>query len=180
VKILLQIGLILSLSILTGCATIGVTTYAITKAAEKGRQVEQEIIQIYPYSEDRVIWITYILCQDKYGIESYTRAEGVIKTNWITDKYPHDDAPPDFANRMRNYGSPPFPHEKRWSGMRYKYTIISMGLPDGQTQLKVIVALEVYNDFYRSWRWWNSNGTLERLFLTEIEKRLQEAYGAPP
>jgi hypothetical protein len=168
------------ISILLIClTTLGCAPYMIMEAEKQRRQQAEPIYRIYPYSRDRVVWITYALCDEAYGIESYTEAEGVLTTNWVTVKYPSYETPPDFVIKMKQYGSPLFPTEKRWSGMRHKYIISFLDSPQNETHVEVLVILEGYNWFYKSWRWWNSKGMLELLLLAEIEQHLKQEYGPP-
>jgi hypothetical protein len=148
----------------------------LTGLPELGERIgheEGEWYRVFPYPENKVVHTVYSLCKEQYGLKSWTKAEGLIETDWITEKYSRSDRPSGLIDKMREYGSSSSPRESKWSGIRYKYLVFITGISDVETRVEVQTKLEAYNYWYKRWRRWDSNGTLEHLLLSEVGKHLK-------
>ncbi len=140
------------------------------QAVEKSRRQENPVTREYPLERHELWQMTMVFCGKEFGVHSSNKKDGSIETKWIAEEYRPEETPPGFLEKMRSCGAPTSPNEVKWCGMRHKFLILILALPGERSRIEVEARIQGYNYGYQMWRWWNSKGTLERLFLGEIQK----------
>ncbi len=165
---------VLLLSMLSfGCAAamVGVGAGMAISAADKAKMKENWITRTYPHEETELWQKTLLVCQERaYSVEIHDKANGYIETDWKTQKYSDS---PDFPHKIKQYGVPIDAGDIKWDGMRYRLLIFMVQVKPTETNLRIRADLRGRSSSGSGiWRWWNSNGTLEDMFLTHLETRL--------
>jgi len=172
VVVLLFVGFVMG-RITVRCAP-GIMALHATQLEDSIRKKENWVIKIYPYSQEDMWRASFLSCEKRgYKIKEYDKSNGFIETGWKNEKYSPSVTPPDFVNKMKQYGSPIDPGNIKWTGMRYKLTIFAIQLTTDKTRVRVQARMDGFSySGSQMWRWWNSNGTLEEYFLLQLEKEL--------
>lgn len=139
--------------------------------ADKAKMQKLWVTKTYPYEEKEMWQMAFSVCEEReYVAWLYDKPNGYIETRWKTQK--HSDSP-DFANKIKRYGSPLSSPDVKWDGMRYRLLILIVQIDPTETRFQIRAEIQARcSSGSGIWRWWLSNGTLESMFLTHLETKL--------
>lgn len=156
-----------------GCAAamVGAGAASAISASDRAKTKENWINKQYEIQEDKIWQLSLSVCEERgYSLKIHDKGSGYIETDWKVQERADPDS---LILRIKKYGEPIDAGDIKWDGMKYRLLIFITQMGPKDTKIRLRADLRARTSSGSNiWRWCNSNGTLEEMFLAHLETRM--------